>query len=684
MTHQDAYESVGAGNSQGIGVNPGEITRAVRLFLPARQVTEIRVPGTSRGTVSGYFDIAEKFAAGAALWSGKGPGVYAVLNPVKADLLARANNHLVTYAKHTTSDTDITRRTKLPLDFDPIRAAGISSTDVEHEVALARAGACRDWLVQLGFPRIALALGDSGNGGHVIAEIDLPNNAESTVLVKRCIEAVALHFSDDQVVVDLTVFNPARIWKVYGTLACKGDATPDRPHRLARILEAPDVLTPVPRELLERLAGLAPEEPKQHARQAHTGQGNFDLERWIAQHNLEVGGPYPWNNGGKKWIFRVCPWNPDHTNRSACIVQFSSGAIAAKCHHNGCVGKNWHDLRDNVEPGWGERWKAKNTNGNSAPPEPEWGDEDKARTSQQEKPRRIRVVSIGEFLSLEIKLRGMVLSPIIPTQGLVMLYSFRGVGKTFVAIGMAYAAACGGTFLKWKAPQARRVLFVDGELPAAVLQERIARQVEGADVEPPDPDYFRIVTPDLQELGIPDLSTPEGQAAIEEHLEGIELLVLDNLSTLCRSGEENAAESWLPVQEWILRLRRRGLSVLMVHHGGKSGAQRGTSKREDVLDTVICLKRPADYEPEHGARFEVHFEKARGIHGEDAVAFEAKVKTAGSKATWAVLDVEADLRKQVVELLKQGKTQRYVATALGISVGKVNTIAKKARAEGSF
>ena len=99
---------------------------------------------------------------------------------------------------------------------------------------------------------------------------------------------------------------------------------------------------------------------------------------------------------------------------------------------------------------------------------------------------------------------------------------------------------------------------------------------------------------------------------------GVELAVIDNLSTLCRSGIENEAESWLPIQEWLLGLRRRGMSAMIVHHAGKRGLQRGTSRREDVLDTTIAMRRPKDYEPSEGCRFEVHFEKSRGFTGDDA------------------------------------------------------------------
>ena len=49
------------------------------------------------------------------------------------------------------------------------------------------------------------------------------------------------------------------------------------------------------------------------------------------------------------------------------------------------------------------------------------------------------------------------------------------------------------------------------------------------------------------------------------------------------------------MQAWLLELRRRGMTVLLIHHAGKSGDQRGTSAREDIMDTVISLRRPREY-----------------------------------------------------------------------------------------
>ncbi len=163
----------------------------------------------------------------------------------------------------------------------------------------------------------------------------------------------------------------------------------------------------------------------------------------------------------------------------------------------------------------------------------------------------------------------------------------------------------------------------------AVLQERIANIVTSSDVEPTAP--LRLITPDRQPIRMLDLMDVEDQAALSPYLSDIALIIVDNISTLCRTGRENEAEGWLPVQQWALQQRASGRSVLFVHHAGKGGLQRGTSRREDILDTVIALKRPPDYTPDHGASFEVHFEKSRGFYGDDSKPFEAQLRTGATE-----------------------------------------------------
>jgi putative DNA primase/helicase len=280
----------------------------------------------------------------------------------------------------------------------------------------------------------------------------------------------------------------------------------------------------------------------------------------------------------------------------------------------------------------------------------------------------LRAIAIEDLLAEEIRPREMLLDPVLPEQGLAMLYAYRGIGKTYLALGMAAAVASGAKFLRWQAPRPRRVLFVDGELPAATIRERAAMTIAGFGDARLAPGALRIVTPDLQERPMPDLGTVKGQRLIEPHLEGVDLLVIDNLSSLCRSGNENEGEGWLPVQEWALGLRRRGMSVLFVHHAGKNKSQRGTSRREDLLDTVITLRHPSDYSPEDGLRAEVHFEKTRSLLGEAARPFEVMMSNgANREAVWTFREMEDVMADRAATLFSVNMSVRDVANALGIS-----------------
>ena len=140
------------------------------------------------------------------------------------------------------------------------------------------------------------------------------------------------------------------------------------------------------------------------------------------------------------------------------------------------------------------------------------------------------------FLQRDIPPREHILSPWLPTQGLALVYATRGVGKTFFGLNVAYAVASGGSYLKWKAPKARGVLYLDGEMPAVAMQERLANIVAHAERGVAAP--FKILTPDLQKLRTPNLARFDDAEEIEGMLKGIDLLVVDNVSTLVSGSAE--------------------------------------------------------------------------------------------------------------------------------------------------
>ncbi len=295
------------------------------------------------------------------------------------------------------------------------------------------------------------------------------------------------------------------------------------------------------------------------------------------------------------------------------------------------------------------------------------------------------VVDAAGLLGAKFPPRLRLLSPWLQSQSLSMIYGPRGLGKTHVALGVAYALASGGEFLGWNAPTNSRVLYLDGEMPGADLQQRLTRVVSGAGGLAA-PGFLQFMTPDLQPNGImPNLYAHEGQQAVADAAANSQVIIVDNLSCLVRGGRENESESWQPVADWALRMRAAGKSVVFIHHAGKGGQQRGTSKREDLLDTVISLRRPADYVPDQGARFEVHFEKARALYGEDVTAFEASLQMGpdGTQA-WATQAVADVSEGQMIEMAVLGLSTREIGSELGMSHSTVVRGLNKAKEEGRY
>jgi len=297
-----------------------------------------------------------------------------------------------------------------------------------------------------------------------------------------------------------------------------------------------------------------------------------------------------------------------------------------------------------------------------------------------------RVVSVAtdDFIRMDLPERKELLSPWLPEQGLAMVHAERGIGKTFFALSCAYAVATGGQFLSFKAPEPRNVLYIDGEMPAPAMQERLIQLKLS---QPADDVRLKIITPDLQpkDQGSINLSDSSFQSALRLEVEHADLIVIDNISTLVRGGKENESESWLPVQEWALRQRAEGRSVLWVHHSGKGGQQRGTSRREDVLDTSIGLKRPPDYSPEKGAVFEMHFQKSRGFTGEDAQALEVSMYVdERGKQTWSYRCLEDSTYDRCCDLANEKMKNHEIATELGIHKSTVSRHVRKGKEQGDI
>lgn len=281
-----------------------------------------------------------------------------------------------------------------------------------------------------------------------------------------------------------------------------------------------------------------------------------------------------------------------------------------------------------------------------------------------------------DFVKKDFPPREHIIGPFVK-QGLNMVYAPPGVGKTYFAMGLCYAIATGGEFLRWKCEKIQKVIYFDGELPAFLLKGRLQDLFR---LHPCDSLSFDIVTPDEQPCPMPDFATSEGQEEALGLIGDAEFIVIDNISTLCRTGKENEAESWIPVQNFLLKLRRLGKSVLLVHHSGKGEvlSPRGTSKREDTLDLVISLSHPADYKAEDACSFQMKFRKSRHFRTKEDIE---ELKASYNDFGWTVEELEQSNFEKVKQLLEDGVKQRDISEMTGLSKGHVSKLAQKVKKE---
>lgn len=293
---------------------------------------------------------------------------------------------------------------------------------------------------------------------------------------------------------------------------------------------------------------------------------------------------------------------------------------------------------------------------------------------------QVKTLSIQEFLVAEFSPKEHYIGPFVK-QGISLVYAATGVGKTHFCIGLAFAIASGTDFLRWKSEGKAKVLYIDGELPGHYLKAMIKPLYDALT----DKDiYFDIITPDTQGDGLmPNLATEEGQASIKESIDRADVIFIDNLSTLVRSGKENEAEYWAPMQAWFLGLRRRGKSVIFAHHSGKgeTGSFRGTSKITDAVDLAVFLKMPSGHEAEDGCVFNVSFPKYRHYRKGDATEFEATYVSDRGVPYWTYQGSEEINSNKVLELHALGLKPKQIEIELGLSTKTIYKHLKNAGVE---
>lgn len=303
----------------------------------------------------------------------------------------------------------------------------------------------------------------------------------------------------------------------------------------------------------------------------------------------------------------------------------------------------------------------------------------------------LRICSLRGLLSADLVEPSPIIHPLLYEGDLAMIYGWRGSGKTWFSLGLSYAIASGCPFLGWPCNQPRRVLYLDGEMRASRLKKRLAMiakgSLEATGKQSHVLENLHILTRDMQAVMLewPDLACHEGREAISKVIEQVspDVMVLDNLSAWMRSGKgENDEESWRDVASFLMLQRAQGRSVVVIHHSGKGGQQRGTSKREDILDTVIALKKPSDYDQTDGLRVQLEFEKARNLDGGEVTSLEVQLSTVDNAARFTVTENQTDPISMAHELINDGASRNEIMKALEMNRFQLVRLSKRAEEMG--
>ena len=280
------------------------------------------------------------------------------------------------------------------------------------------------------------------------------------------------------------------------------------------------------------------------------------------------------------------------------------------------------------------------------------------------------VLALDEFFAQSIPDQAQLLGPIHEAD-VGFLAAWRGTGKTLFNLSVSVAVAGGLPFLGWDAGPPRPVLYVDGEMPFALLRAHLSTVIDTFRESTPkgrefDPAMLRILTPDVQPDGLePDLSTKAGRARMDACIGDSALVILDNLSALVGGDAENDSEAFEPIRRYQKSLRRRGIASILVHHAGKGGDQRGHSGKEDLVDFSAILEPPAERVEATGARFRLKWKKVRRDLPFLRDLDVSLLRGSGSDpARWEHQTIGEAVEEIVHRLSDEGHTQKEIVSIL--------------------
>ncbi|MGQ9571048.1 MAG: AAA family ATPase [Thermodesulfovibrionales bacterium] len=533
----------------------GDIRKTLDFLHDDGDIFEIAVFDEFNRPLAGWFKNKDK-AIEEVLRMCKNPdfrAIYTSINPCHEALLSRSYEK-IKRVRTRTSDKDILHYRYLFLDIDPQRPSDTNSTDEEHDLAIKTAYKIRDALLQEGWVDPLIA--DSGNGACLVYPLPgLEVTDDNRELIKDCLIALNQRYGDSTVI-DQSVHNPARLIKLFGTPVRKGDATPERPHRVSKILSLPEVKECL---ILANLKSLA----KRKDAVTRNSSGKLDVPAYLNHYNIEVVKEKRIDNA-TLFCLSHCVFDENHTPNESAIVQNDNGVLSYQCFHDSCQGRTWQEARERIS---GKDNLKPFISGN--------------KVSEEVVDILSSLLKWNDLLSFDVKTE-YILEKLIPERSITLLFGRGGTGKTSLALQMAHAVAEGLAFGELKTIKTP-VYFIDFENPLAILKERIEK------IGLSDNLWVWHISNEIQP---PKLDSKRWEL-YKKLPPG--LLIFDTLRA-SHLSDENDSKPMALIMSRLKELRERNFTVLLLHHTPKSNENifKGSTALLDLADHVLGLEGVKD------------------------------------------------------------------------------------------
>lgn len=307
--------------------NRVEIKNSIDLLKEDDEIYEIRIVSPEKKVLKVCKSSNNEVLLDTALQFNQNANIYISLNPIVGQN---------TGSTKAISDSDIKVRKWLMIDLDvttkgQVNGETLFSRVEQHSIVISAL------LNEYGFcdPYIFC----SGYGIHLLYPIYFPNNEESTQLIKEFLKSLSQYFSTEDVFIDPVNYNASRLCRLYGTMNMKRKCIVNNEYRKSYLISEPINKELVEKENLQAFVSSYPVHGKPN-------DNTIDVEKWLLANNIGISSKSRWKGIANRFVLDICPFNNNHQNQSAFVIQFDNGAISAGCLHNSCSGKNWKDLRE--------------------------------------------------------------------------------------------------------------------------------------------------------------------------------------------------------------------------------------------------------------------------------------------------------------------------------------------------